>query len=503
MNFANRKKIIVLLSFLSTVLLILTNTSLLATQQSNTPIFSLIGFETYPEYYQNVASNKEIHLVYPRSAIPMILTPGQSCIIHFQSVPFDHISATITTAYDSIPDTITLTVESVTEEQNVKYATITIPNDTPEELYNLTLTIEIDEESYSTTRPRAISIKNEITDSFTFVHLTDFHIGDPRGLIHNPMEIIGWRAARKSIEEINLLKPDFVIITGDLTFGQLYPFEYTFQYRKCYEILQEFTVPTFLSLGNHDGYIQTFQDGVRFWEAYFGPLYYSFNYHNTHIIRINSYDWPALSRLGFSYLVFNWGGSIQEKQLNWIENSLIRNENADQTVLMLHHNPLWDTKSHSLLGNEYHNRETLLNLIRTHEVDAVFAGHVHYDDITIDQDTLYVTTTTVSSSLSKDGYWGYRLVTVENSSITQYKYQEPKYSIPSYQINILDEQTNSITIENKLITPITVHHQFNVPLEEYTVNLGEIVQIREMEDMVAIYVTATIDGETIETITLS
>jgi 3',5'-cyclic AMP phosphodiesterase CpdA len=503
MRYINQRKIIILSSFLSIVFLISTNTSLPATQQLTSPIISPVSFEAYPEYYQKIASNKEINLVYPRSSIPMILTPEQSGIIHFQSIDMDDISASITTAYDPLPDNILLVVESITEDQNIKYATITIPKDTPQGLYNFTLTIENGEGSYSTTRPRAISIKDEISDSFTFIHLTDFHIGDPRGLIHNPREIIGWRAARKTIEEINLLNPDFVIITGDLTFGQLYPFEYTIQYNKCYEILQEFTVPTFLCPGNHDGYIQTFQDGLRFWEAFFGPAYYSFDYHNTHILSINSYDWPARSRLGFSYLVFNWGGSIREDQLNWIETDLDQNYDADQTFIMMHHNPLWDTTSDSLLGNGYYNREALLHLIRTNNVDAVFAGHVHYDDVTIDNQTMFITTTTVTSSISKDGYWGYRLINVENSTITEYNYQEPKYSIPSYHINILDEQTNSITIENKLFKPITVQHQFIVPLDEYTLNSGEIIQIREKDDMAAVLVSATIDEESTETIMLS
>jgi len=499
-----QKQTIVILIMTSILLLIPTNTLLLADQSKDNLVFDPISFQTYPGFYQNLDSSEEINIVYPRSSIPVILLSSQSCIIQFKSIAFDRLTATITTAYDSLSESIPLSIDTITEENNIKYATVTIPEYAPPELYNLTLTIETEGETYSTTRPRAISIKEEIDNSYTFVHLTDFHIGDPRGLTENFKEIIGWKAARKTVEEINLLNPDFVIITGDLTFGQLYPFEYMFEYETCYEILQDFTVPTFLCPGNHDGYVQTFQDGLEFWEDYFGPLYYSFDYHNTHFLSINSYDWPYKARLGFSYIVFNWGGSIQEEQLNWIENDLTSNSDAEQTMMMMHHNPLWDTTGDSLVGNGYYNRDALLNLIRSNTVDAVFDGHVHYDDVTTDNGTLYVTTTTASSSIdSDDGYWGYRLITVEDGGITEYNYQEPKYSIPSYQINILDEQQQSITIENKLVKPITVHHEFIVPIDEYTVNTGEILQIREKDDMAAIYVTATIDAETTETITLS
>lgn len=497
-----RKQKILCISIIS-FLIIPTNLSLIANQSLESSNSEPISFQTYNSFYRNKNSDEEIDIIYPRSSIPAILTPTQSLIIQFQSIAFEQLIVTISTSYDPLKDILSLPIESIINEQNLYHATVTIPENTPTELYNLTLTIETEEGIYTANRPRAISIKDTISDSFTFIHLADFHIGDPRGLTENPKEILGWKASRKTVEEINLLNPDFVIISGDLTFGQLYPFEYSYEYPTCYEILQEFTVPTYLCPGNHDGYIQTFQDGLKFWEEYFGPLYYSFDYNNTHFLSVNSYDWPALARIGFSYLVFNWGGSFQEDQLTWIENDLDNNIHANQTLLMLHHNPLWDTTKDSLVGNGYNNQEVILDLIRTKEVNAVFAGHVHRDNITEDNGTLYVTTTTVSSSVGDDGYWGYRMVTVENSEITKYNYQEPDKSIPSYQINIIDKQSHSITIENKLLNPITIQYEFYVPANDYTVDNGEIIQIREKNEMSAIYICATIEAETTETITLS
>ncbi|MDG6229747.1 MAG: metallophosphoesterase, partial [Candidatus Thermoplasmatota archaeon] len=427
-----------------------------------------LTFSTYTEYYHIFDENDPLLIYHPLSSIPVILTPEQSFIIQFRSIPYDSLTATITTAYTILPDIIPIPIESITQEQDILYATASIPIDTPPELYNITLTIQTDGETYTTTQPRSVSVKQSISDSFTFIHLTDFHIGDPRGLVENPKETIGWKAARKVIEEVNLLQPDFVLISGDLTFGQLYPFEYTVEYKKCYEILQEFTVPTFLCPGNHDGYFQLGQDGLRFWEQTFGPLYYSFDYGDTHFLSINSYDWSRRDRIGFSYLVFNWGGSIREEQMIWIEDDLSKNSDTEQTLMMMHHNPLWDTKTDSLLRKGYHGREEILTLIRTKGVDGVFAGHVHYDDVTIDNDTTYITTTTLSSSLSRDGYWGYRMITVEDSMLTAYNYKEPKYSIPSYNINILDSTDQSITISNDLEQPISVLVDFIVPNDEYT-----------------------------------
>ena len=498
-----QNSILHLLFFLSILSLLSTNIPLLAQQQQEHTNLSPITFETYPEYYQDIGTDEPLTIFYPRSSIPVLVTPGQSFIIHFYSMPFDSLTATITTAYDPLPDSIELIIESITQEQDVMYATATIPVETPIELYNITLTIETEGETYTATRPRAVSVKETISDSFTYAHLTDFHIGDPRGLIENAKETIGWKAARKVIEEVNLLQPDFVVITGDLTFGQFYPFEYLVEYKKCYQILQEFDVPTFLCPGNHDGYVQTGQDGLKFWEQYFGPLYYSFDYGNSHFLSVNSYDWPKRDRIGFSYLVFNWGGSVQSDQLAWIEEDLTEHSDAAHTTMMIHHNPLWDTTGDSLLKKGYQGRDDLLSLIRTEGVDTVLAGHVHYDDVTIDNDTTYITTTTLASSLDRDGYWGYRLITIENSILSSYNYKEPKYSIPSYQLNILEKTEKSFTIENNLEQSVPILVEFVVPNQEYTVNQGTIIQKREKEDMAAIYVATTIDEQTTATITLS
>lgn len=495
-------KIILIFTFLSIIGLLTMNISMIAEQEK--PIKNMpITLSTYPEFYQRISTDEEISILYPRSSIPVIITPEQSFIIQFTSIAFDSLSAEISTAYDALPDAIPITIDTIEQDQDIMYATAIIPIDTPPELYNLTITIETEGETYTTTRPRAVSIKESITDSFTFIHLTDFHIGDPRGLLENPKETIGWKAARKVIEEVNLIQPDFVLISGDLTFGQFYPFEYTIEYKKCYDILQEFDVPTFLCPGNHDGYVQTGQDGLRFWEDTFGPLYYSFDYGDTHFLSVNSYDWPKIDRIGFSYIVFNWGGSVQEEQMDWIAEDLNDNSDAEQTLMMMHHNPLWDTTGDSLVKKGYQGRDELLNIIRSNGVDGVFAGHVHYDDVTIDNGTTYITTTTLASSCDNDGYWGYRLVQVDDSILTSYNYEEPKYSMPSYHINIIEQSEKSITIENDLDKPVPILIEFIVPNQEYTVNQGIIVQKREKEDMAAVYVSATINAQTTASITLS
>ena len=444
------------------------------------------------EDIENIFQNATFKILKPRCSAPAIVEKGDVFTIVFERSNFTSIFAKISTAYEPVVDEIYLEIEEIHEDNEI-HLTARIPENTPEELYNLTV-IVVNNGYFAKTEPRAVSVVDEIDGNFTFIHLTDFHIGDIRGFREDVRKTIGWKAAKKCIEEINLMHPDFVIMTGDLVFGQLYPFEYSIEYRNLYKILQEFDVPTFLCPGNHDGYLKFRQDGFKFWQEYFGPLYYSFDYGSTHWIMANSYDWPKASRFGISYAVLNWGGYIGREQLKWIEEDLVKNEDKIK-FLALHHNPLWDTKNDSLLKNEYEGRRELLSMIYKYDIDAVFAGHVHYDNVTIKNGTIYITTTTASSSVGKkDAYWGYRMVEVRNNTIFSYNYKEPEFSIPSYRLNCTFENEYRAVVENDLNINIFAHIVFTIPCGEYEVKNGEIFMEREKNGIKQIYVVAEING---------
>ncbi len=455
------------------------------------------------KYAEIISESDDVKIFHPISTYPVIVEKGENFTITFSSENFDEFHAFISTSYEPVVDEIELSVDDIWQDNARWHASITVPLSTPEELYNLTIVIEKDGTNFYCTEPRAVSVIDEFSDSFSFVHVSDFHIGDPRGMKVSIKETIGWKAAKRGIEEINLLHPDFVIISGDLVYGQLYPFEYSYEYKKCYEILQLFDVPTFLCPGNHDGYFKFREDGLAFWEEYFGPLYYSFNYGNYHFISVNSYDWPPYARRTFLFAPLNWGGYVSDEQLRWIEEDL-RNNEANATFLFLHHNPLWDTKSDSLLGNEYYNRKELLSLIDEYDVDMVLDGHVHYDNVTIANGTVFVTTTTIASSLSKeDAYWGYRLIEIKDGEISSYNYKEPEYSIPSYHLNLTFENDYTAVVENDLEKNMVVQLKLVVPPGEYNVKNGKIIMKRESNGEAEIYVVATVEKKSEERIILT
>jgi hypothetical protein len=264
--------------------------------------------------------------------------------------------------------------------------------------------------------------------------------------------------------------------------------------------------PTFLCQGNHDGYNRLGEDGLEYWEEFFGPHYYSFDYGEYHFVAVNSFDMPPLSRLSLLFIALNWGGSVSDEQLQWVEQDLAHSD-AALTFMFMHHNPLWDTKRDSLVRRGYQNREALLVLIHEYGVGMVLAGHVHYDSVNVEGDTIFITTTTPESEIrTEDGYWGYRMIDVRDAEISSFNYQEPKYSIPSYRLNCSTWQSNNVAVamvENDLEQDVNVLVKFLLPLGEYSVNYGEIVIQRDDGRMREVYVVAPVPRETKQIVVLS
>ena len=445
-----------------------------------------------------IGKTDTIKIFTPRCSAPIIVEDGQSFTIQIMTQQEDlELNVYLVTAYEPIIDNVWCIIESTNRvSDSLVELAVSVPLNTPEELYNLSLLIEEDGEIVACSEPRAVQVVDTFSDSFSFIHIADPHLGDPRGLLESINETIGWKSIKKCIEEINLLHPDFVIITGDLVFGQLYPFEYTIEYKKCYDMIQLFDVPTFLVPGNHDGYNRILEDGLLFWESYFGPYYYSFDYGPAHFQAINSYDMNKWYRLTILMVPLNWGGSISDEQLQWITNDLIEHQESSLIFQFMHNNPIWETRGDSLMLKEFTNRENLLSLIDFYDVDMVFSGHEHIDSVTTQNDTIFVTTTTPESEIRvSDGYWGYRLIEVEDGLIQSYNYKEPKYSIPSYHLSIKQWNLSGFgiaEITNDLEIPIEVLVKFVLPLDSYKVNIGDITMQRFNEIETEIYVTTQV-----------
>jgi len=501
-----KKAILVcIIVFVSTVCTTTSMASLITTTPSG------VGFDNQaanipPSYNSQspASSSGNLSILSPRCSAPVILEAGCTFTIWFVADPFVSVYAYISTAYEPVVDTYWLSLRSVHIREGNWYVNASVSESVAPELYNLTLLLDSNGMLLTATQPRAVSISH-ITNNFTFIHLTDFHVGDPRGFSVSISQTLGYKSVLRCISEVNLLHPDFVVISGDLVFGQLYPREYAHEYSKLYEMLQRFDVPTYIVPGNHDGYRRPGEDGQAFWERYFGPLNYSFDYGRFHFIGVNSYNLPAWNRIAVGPLAIYWGGSIQNQELAWINQDLNHSKNALLTFMFMHHNPLWDAKNDSLLHKrEYLNRQQLLDSIQQHGVDMVLAGHVHYDSVNKVNNTLFVTTTTPESEIrTSDGYWGYRMIRVENGQIASYTYNDSYHSIPSYNLQAKFSSADKAVVTNNLYMNVTVLLRFVLPEGLYHVSPRTIIMERSDGGLTELYAQVTVARKSQATVQVS
>jgi 3',5'-cyclic AMP phosphodiesterase CpdA len=457
------------------------------------------------------ASNLKGSIYYPRCSDPIFVTPGGKIgiIFNFSSDNFASITFSLATAYEPITDYYSHKLnmsdwENLSgNEYGINY-NLTIPDTLPVELYNLTLTI-FDGNYFNVTQPRAVDVISSFKNDFTFIQLSDLHVGSYRGRPGHPLQNINNNDLLQAIKEVNLLHPDFVIISGDLVHGQVYHNEYSHEYPLLYNILQTIDVPTFICPGNHDGYNKPGEDGKTFWTHYFGPDYYSFNYGPYHFQMLDSYDFTKPQRFTLWFAPLHWGGAIGDTQLHWIQTDLAANTQAPLTFMVLHHNPSYNATTDSLIPTPYLNRQPLLNLINDYNVDMVIGGHTHWDNVTTQNGTVFVTTTTTSGKpdAGQHAYQGYRQYTIQNGTITNYNYQDPQNSTPIYKLTLKQLTPTSVTINNQQIHPATITLRFTVPLGTYTPSFGSIIQTRSNATSSELYVQATIPAGSSQLIRLN
>ena len=260
---------------------------------------------------------------------------------------------------------------------------------------------------------RAVSIVMDYPRSPRVVVLADPSIGDPRPLqdaaidavqrqeyaqalllvqrsVGNPVSSERWAALNRVIREINLVRPDFVLVTGDLTF-LAFPQALPYEYEDAWHLLDRLEVPAFLTPGNHDlyavddylGETPPLWDGKDLWLRYFGPLHYSTDVGSQlHLVSLNTFEWPSLDPFPVEdEFDTRAAGQVLGEQLAWLDADLrrYRERSPGGTVLSYaHHDPSWMQRRHAWTGE---GRLETRELLAQHGVGAHFSGHTHEDRV--------------------------------------------------------------------------------------------------------------------------
>lgn len=236
----------------------------------------------------------------------------------------------------------------------------------------------------------------------TIVHVSDMHYFSP-SLIEN--EDFMWKVAMESdgkdtvqsaliaqafVDDIIKLKPDVVVITGDLTLnGEEASHE---ELRDLLGKLKDIGIEVYVMTGNHDVNMTAFRytnDGVEevpsfgsqrfedhWWDFGYGDALSQDRWSNSYIAKLNEKTWLLAvdSNTGSK-------GTIRKSTLDWIDENLAKAKQEGIRVISATHQNLFVHNENFVWGYQLNNAAALIELYEKYGVEVNLSGHLHVQTI--------------------------------------------------------------------------------------------------------------------------
>ncbi len=194
---------------------------------------------------------------------------------------------------------------------------------------------------------------------------------------------------KEAITEINRLRPDFVVVTGDLV--ELPSDE---AYQNYVTIMSELDAPLYSVIGNHDdNSAANPADYADLYRKYVDrSTYYSFDWREYHLVVLDSVA-PGKHSGTFH---------VPEDQLDWLKKDL--SKAGDKKILMFSHHPPTGERF------DVHDYDDLRDIMKDYNVKALYSAHLHGKPLEEFIDNTYFINTGATSSFPLDGSeLGYRV----------------------------------------------------------------------------------------------
>lgn len=180
----------------------------------------------------------------------------------------------------------------------------------------------------------------------TIAHISDLHCGK---ISFKPKKLIS------CITEINKLKPNVVVVTGDLTM-----FGFRDEYRLAKKYLSKIKAKTLVIPGNHDSRYC----GYSYFDKYFG--------HGNNIL-----DLPGISIVGIDTTVPDLNeGNVGRGKLRWLVDKFNKISDVNCKIVAMHHHLVSvpnTGRERAIIDDAGDVLKTLMNI----GVDVVLCGHKH------------------------------------------------------------------------------------------------------------------------------
>jgi len=376
----------------------------------------------------------------------------------------------------------------------------TVPNVNVFELYDLKVTAS---GGISDRTRKSVQVLPTRKTSYYFAHVTDLHMPThifypDYGYNTDSTEVVDFREV---IQDLNLIRPEFVLLTGDLVNqGELEEFENMRVYSKTKRVLGELEVPVYVTAGNHDigGWTGTpppAGSARKFWWKNFGWSWldntstswpyntqdYSFDYGPVHYVGLEAYD-------NYDNYLYNIYGanSFTNHQMQWLQIDLT-NSGASTNVLF-HHYDFDDELNLSSLG-----------------INMALWGHIHYDSGSISNQPYNLATRSTC-----DGNRSYRIIRVNGTTLQPYSTvnagstgNQVRISFSPNNYGYADSVSASV-VNNQPLSFENALVKFLMPSgnAEYTVTGGVLEQVDRSGENNVCYVKVNLTAYSNQTVTI-
>ena len=255
-----------------------------------------------------------------------------------------------------------------------------------------------------------ISCTEREPEQFSFVQLCDTQLGFG-GYEHDI------KSFKVAVKQINTLRPDFVVICGDLVNSRK-----DSVFSKFKEIMSGFKMPCYIAPGNHDIGVNPNIKSLNNYRKIIGKDYYKFQ------------------NKGYSFIVTNtqlWKANVEsESEIhdNWFKR-IIKDESVNvNPVFVIGHYPLFIKTLEEKETNQnlpLTKRKEILNLFTQNNVKAYLTGHTHRTIINNYKNIQLVSGSATSRNAGKESL-GFRVWNVSLDTIT--------HSFIPLQTTIIDEK---------------------------------------------------------------
>lgn len=219
-----------------------------------------------------------------------------------------------------------------------------------------------------------------------FAIASDLHIALPQTINDKEYRFhlveVSIPALEVVLEHLQTLSLDFLLLPGDLTQNGEPENHQWLQKR-----LTSLPYPVYVIPGNHD--VPTLNSTDKSIALQDFPSYYQdFGYNNSQELYYTCPLSPQIQLIALNSNQFDVDGKqkgcLDEKQLIWLENTLLKHQNK-LIFVMIHHNVIEHLPGQSThsLGKLYmlDNAPVLLDILDKFGVNLIFTGHLHVQDI--------------------------------------------------------------------------------------------------------------------------